>query len=293
MTATPQSPRVDGHAHCFVRGLTLAEGRRYAPDYDAPIAAYLTMLDTHGLTHGVLVQPSFLGTDNGYLLAALRTAPRRLRGIAMLEPDASADTIAEMAAAGVVGVRLNLLGKDDPDLMAEPWRGHLRRIADAGWQVEIQCEAARLPRLLPPLLAAGVTIVVDHFGRPDARLGVDDPGFHSLLGAAVFPQVWVKLSGAYRLGANGENLARRAAQDLRDAFGPDRLVWGSDWPHTQFERVAQTGAALAALETWLPNPTLHARVLGANAIRLFGFPAQPASAACQAGHWPIKAAKAS
>lgn len=293
MTAAPQPMRVDGHAHCFVRGLKLAEGRRYAPDYDAPVAAYLAMLDAHGLTHGVLVQPSFLGTDNSYLLAALRTAPQRLRGIAMLEPDASADAMAELAAAGVVGVRLNLLGKDDPDLMAEPWRTHLKRIADAGWQVELQCEAGRLPGLLPPLLACGATIVVDHFGRPDPWLGGDDPGFHSLLGAAVFPQVWVKLSGAYRLGANGERLARRAASELGEAFGPGRLVWGSDWPHTQFERSARTGAALAALETWLPNATLRTRVLGANAARLFGFPVQPASAACHAGHWPTTAARAS
>ena len=76
---------IDTHAHVFARGLTLAEGRRYAPDYDAPVEDYLRRLDENGLSHGVLVQPSFLGTDNGFMLDALRRHPDRLRGIEAAE----------------------------------------------------------------------------------------------------------------------------------------------------------------------------------------------------------------
>lgn len=291
MTALPM--RVDTHAHCFLQSLPLAEGRRYAPGYDAPVIDYLSMLDANGLTHGVLVQPSFLGTDNSYLLSALRVAPNRLRGIAMLAPTIATEEMARLAEAGIVGVRLNLIGKDDPDLAAEPWSGHLRRLADAGWQVEVQVEAARLPRLLPVLLATGVTVVIDHFGRPHADLGIDDPGFLVLLAAGRCRQVWVKLSGSYRLGPDGPALARLAAAELYQAFGPTRLVWGSDWPHTQFESSVNPAAALAALGEWVPNPAMRARVLGASAAALFGFDAQPASAAHQCGQSATSSARAS
>lgn len=269
--ALTSAMRVDSHAHCFVRGLSLAEGRRYAPTYDAPVADYLAMLDANGLTHGVLVQPSFLGTDNSYLVSALRTAPSRLVGIAMLPPSAPAEEIARLSAEGVVGVRLNLIGKDDPDLTSEPWRNHLRLLALAGWQVELQCEARRLPGLVPHLVGAGVSVVVDHFGRPDAGMGLKDPGFQFLLVAGAQWPIWVKLSGAYRLGADGPALARRAAAELWQSFGPSRLVWGSDWPHTQFETVADVPAAVAGLAEWIPESEARGHVLGGAAALLFGF----------------------
>lgn len=263
--------RVDSHAHCFVKGAPLAEGRRYAPGYDAKVIDYLSMLDANGLTHGVLVQPSFLGTDNSYLVSALRVAPQRLRGIVMLEPGVPAEEIARLSAEGVVGQRLNLIGKDDPDLTSEPWRNHLRRLAQAGWQVEVQCEARRLPGLLPHLVAAGVTVVVDHFGRPDAAMGISDPGFQFLLVAGREWPIWVKLSGAYRLGTDGLALARRAAAELLRSFGSSRLVWGSDWPHTQFETAADVPSALAGLEEWVPDDAARGQILGNAAALLFGF----------------------
>ena len=77
---------VDSHAHVFLQGLALADTRRHTPDYDAPLTQYLGLLDAHGLSHGVLVQPSFLGTDNSHLVQALRAAPARLRGVAVVDP---------------------------------------------------------------------------------------------------------------------------------------------------------------------------------------------------------------
>src|SRR3954447_14777689 len=97
---------VDTHAHVFTRRLALAGDRRYAPSYDAPAAAYLAMLDRNGMSHGVLVQPSFLGTDNTYLVQTLRQAPDRLRGIAVVDPEAEPDELQALARGGVVGIRL-------------------------------------------------------------------------------------------------------------------------------------------------------------------------------------------
>ena len=139
---------VDCHAHVFLRALTFAPGRRYTPDYDAPLESYLARLDRHGLSHGILVQPSFLGTDNSYLLRALAACPARLRGIAVVPDDAPRAALDALDRAGIVGLRLNLIGAPDPDFATPSWRRHLADVAALGWQIEIQAEAGRLPRLL-------------------------------------------------------------------------------------------------------------------------------------------------
>ena len=130
---------VDCHAHVFKRGLPLADVRRYAPDYYATPEDYIKVLDANGVSHAVLVQPSFLGTDNHYLLDVLRRYPR-FRGIAR----GSADK------AAVVGIRLDLSSATHPQLDIEPWPALLKL------QVEVQAEARRWPVLLPPLSKAGV-----------------------------------------------------------------------------------------------------------------------------------------
>ncbi len=270
---------VDTHAHIFRRGLPLAAGRRYAPDYDAPLGDFLRQLDANGIACGVLVQPSFLGTDNSYLLAALKEQPERLRGIVVVEPTVSADELATLAAAGVVGIRLNLVGANLPDLRVGPWPGFLERLARLDWLVDVQREARDLSLVVTPLLAAGVKVVVDHFGRPDPRLGIEDPGFRSLLAVAATRRVWVKLSGAYRNGAGavGEALAAAAADRLLAAFGTDRLLWGSDWPHTQFESVVTYPAVRAQCDRWVPHGGDRLAILGETPAALYrlGAPASP------------------
>ncbi len=122
-TCTKPITGIDCHAHVFSRDLELAAVRRYTPGYDATLAQYLSHLHAHGLSHGVLVQPSFLGTDNRYLLAALRQAPEQLRGVVVVERDVSRAELDDMARLGVVGVRLNLMGKALPDFRDAAWNG--------------------------------------------------------------------------------------------------------------------------------------------------------------------------
>ena len=221
----------------------------------------------------MLVQPSFLGTDNSYLIEALAEYPTRLRGIAVVAPDIARTALDDLERAGVVGLRLNLIGEPDPALGSLGWRRHLAAVAERGWQIEIQAEAHRLRWILPPLIDAGVAVVVDHFGKPDPEQGVDDPGFRHLLSLGPSRAVWVKLSGAYRTGdiERGQAIAAAAVPLLKEAFGLDRLVWGSDWPHTQFEAVASYPNALALLGEWLPDAAERAIVLGESAAQLFRF----------------------
>lgn len=275
VTALVTPLHVDCHAHVFERSLPLAERRRYSVDYDATPAAYVAMLAANGMERGILVQPSFLGFDNRYLLRAIALRPDALRGISALDKATSFDAMRDMAQAGIVGIRLNLIGRADPELQSSEWRRHLDRVAMLGWQVEVQCEAARLPRLLPALVGSGVRIVIDHFGRPDAKLGVADPGFSYLLDSAGTGRVWVKLSGAYRVGAV---VADKAAPLLLAAFGPRRLVWGSDWPHTQFEREATPFAARASLDRWVPDLNVCKTILSHTPAALFGFDAATSAA---------------
>jgi len=264
---------IDTHAHVFERGLPLANARRYAPTYDAPLPAYLAQLDAHGVSHGVLVQPSFLGVDNSYLLAALKQAPQRLRGVAVIDPAAPETLLAQMNAEGIVGIRLNLIGAADPQLKSPVWQAALARLHALGWHVELHVEARRLPTLLQSLLEAQVNVVVDHFGRPDPALGVDDPGFAALLAAGRSRRVWVKISGAYRNGANGrgEAIAQAAMPRLKDALGLDRLVWGSDWPHTQFESQINYDKMWAFAGVLLPSAADRKQVLVDTPAQLFRF----------------------
>ena len=264
---------IDCHAHVFRRDLPMPDRRRAPSGYDATVDDYLRQLDTHRMSHGVLIQPSFLGTDNSYLVAALRAHPDRLRGVAVVEPGIAADELQALAAAGVVGIRLNLIGLPTPDFAAPAWAvllGQLRRLQ---WQVEVHQVAGKLEPVMDPLLAAGLDVVVDHFGRPDETLGVDDPGFRYLLSTGRSRQVWVKLSAAYRNGGHGvgEATALAAVPLLKASHGLERLVWGSDWPHTLFEHSADYTTERQLLDAWLPDARERDIVLGSTPRALFRF----------------------
>ena len=266
---------VDCHAHVYRRDLPMPDRRRAPSGYDATIEDYLRMLDTHGVSHGVLVQPSFLGTDNSYLVSALRAHPDRLRGVAVVDPGIAASELQALSAAGVVGIRLNLIGLATPDFASTVWAGFLRQLRQMHWQVEVHQVAGKLEPLIDPLLTAGLDVVVDHFGRPDDALGADDPGFRYLLSTGRSRQVWVKLSGAYRNGGHGagEATALAAVPLLKASHGLDRLLWGSDWPHTLFERSANYTAERQLLDAWLPDAVERDIVLRRTPQALFRFAA--------------------
>lgn len=263
--------RVDTHAHIFMTSLPLAAGHRHAPQYEATLAQYLRLLDEHAITYGLLTAPSFLGTDNSYLLAGLDAAKGRLRGTVIVDPQTSRTALEALAARGVCGVRLNLFRKperDLPNLCAPSWRSLFAMCAELGWHVEIYDEGPRLARWLPQIMETGVRVVVDHFGSPDPIAQVDCPGFRTVLSGFASGRLWVKLSAPYRVG---EPLAATYAQRLLAEGGARRLVWGSDWPWTQNEAGRSYGRCLEWLEDWIPDAAARATILGETPIELFGY----------------------
>ncbi len=264
---------IDTHAHIFRRGLPLAPGARYSSDYDAPVEDYLKQLDANGMTHGVLVQISFLGTDNSYIVDGIKASKGRLKGIAVVDPTIFYNDMKQLDVAGIVGLRLNLVGRPIPDFTADPWPEHLKRAAALGWQVEVHREAKDMEAIVGPLLKAGVNVVVDHFGRFDGAQGVNDPGFKYLLTQGASKRLWVKVSAAYRNGKDGagETAALAAYPLLRDALGADRLLFGSDWPHTTFEKTVNFANQKAFFEKMVPNAAERKLILGENAAKLFRF----------------------
>ena len=262
---------IDAHAHVFTRGLKLSIAARYAPDYDASWQTLLALAEKNGVGRAVILQPSFLGYDNSYLFSALRAEPGRLRGVPWISPsvETTADDWEEMTRIGVKGLRFPIFGLPNPQWSA--YRDMLAEALKRDWPIHLHVEGKRLPDMLPMLLDDGHKVVIPHFGMFDRKLGpLRDPGFELLLQKASTGRIWVVLSGAYRVGLER---ARPAGPLLLSSFGPDRLMWGSDWPHidTDLDRVTTYSKTLQLLEELVPDAATRQKILVDTPARLYGF----------------------
>ncbi|RYY98262.1 MAG: hypothetical protein EOO24_18725, partial [Comamonadaceae bacterium] len=164
--------------------------------------------------------------------------------------------------------RLNLIGAAQPDLRDNAWRALLERARRLNWHVEVHVALAALPKVGQAIVDSGCPLVVDHFGRPGAS---DDAGLHWLLQSARSGRVWVKLSAGYRNWPPGSPMAATAATQLLAHFGGERLVWGSDWPHTQHRDLASFAGSLDALARWVPDDAARHAILVDTPYQLFRF----------------------
>ncbi len=254
---------VDVHFHVFDAHIA-QPGARYVPGYDAPLATWQAAAAPLGVTRGVLVQPSFLGSDHRRLRTELAAHPDTLRGVAVVAPSVSAAELAALHTAGVRAIRLNLVGTDH-NLAA--WQGpHAPwpQLAALGWHVELHTDRGALPAALAQL-PADLPLVIDHMGKPDAA-HPHDPTVRALARRAQHTPVHVTLSGAYRLGGLD---AGALARLWRDELGPRALLWGSDWPCTNHEAEADIPRLRAALDSWLPDPAERHAVLVDNPGRVY------------------------
>ena len=261
MNLLSSSVRVDCHFHVFEAGQAVAQAR-YVPAYAATIEQWSQQAGAVGVSHGVLVQPSFLGVDNRLLLSTLAAHPGRLIGVAVVSPNTAPRELAAMHALGVRGVRLNLSGRSHD---VSDWaREHALWdcLLSMGWHVQVHTDPGRLPDVLP-LLPSSLHVVVDHMAKPLKPLA-GDPTLR-LLGRLGPERVSVKLSGGYRLGAVDP---RETARSLLEALGSSALLWGSDWPCTNFEAWADYPTLYGSLAQWLPQAHLD-EVTRINPLRLY------------------------
>jgi len=274
LTRVPPLTGIDSHAHIFAKNMTFASARRYTPKHDALLTDYFFHLDSIGFSHGVLVQPSFLGTDNSYMLAALAQEKGRLRGVAVIDPATSIESLQQMATTGVTGIRLNMIGQPKPDFSDKQFVNMLEQVASLNWHIELHQHVALLPELIRQLLPFGTKMVIDHFGRPDSGLGIDHADFKHVVQLAAQEQLWLKISGIYRLSDNvpqNNHFARAALKDLLGAFDSQRLVIGSDWPHTQYEERTDFNKVMAELLTLTDEFGVTEALTKKNPALLFGF----------------------
>lgn len=261
MAILSSSLSVDTHFHIFDSGVAI-QGARYVPGYAATLDHWWALAGAAGVTHGVLVQPSFLGTDNRLMLEGLAAHPERLVGVAVVKPTISAKQLTEMHTVGVRGIRLNLVGGnhcvDEWNLNSVLW-DHLIAL---GWHVEIHTDPGRLPDVLPKL-PNGLRVVVDHMAKPLGALP-SDPTLQ-ILHRYGPDRVMVKLSGAYRqAGVDAFDLA----QALLGELGSSALVWGSDWPCTNHESCANYRSLRSSLTRWVGDSHSD-EIMRVNPMRLY------------------------
>jgi predicted TIM-barrel fold metal-dependent hydrolase len=237
----------DCHVHVF-DGAGTAPGAHYTP-VPRPLAQIESVAQAHGCGHLVLVQPSVYGSDNSLMLHALRAATGRHRGVVVLHGEESDADLDAMHAAGVRGARFNLVSPVGSTLEAVPeLLERLVPIVQArGWHLQWYAQPAQLPQIEAWQKACGLPFVLDHLSGLTAA-HVDDTAAWDSLRALADAGAWIKLSGWYRLQATApygalQPLVRRIAE----CFG-ERMVWGSDWPHTSF--APQALPAYASL--WQP-----------------------------------------
>ena len=267
----------DTHAHIMgpKARYDFSPARIYTPP-DCLLNDYLHMLDTLGVERAVLVQPSVYGTDNTAMLDAMKTANGRLRGVAVVEEDISESGLKALNDAGVRGVRVNIVDVKDrkPGTLPMPMLKKLaQRIAPLGWHMEFLMHADEFPDLDRQFADFPVDIVLGHLGYLTVGKTPDDPGFQALLRLMKAGKAWVKLTGPYRITAGPLPYPDTApfAKALLEA-NPERVIWGTDWPHVMLKGSMPNDGALAdVLFDWIPDPTLRQQVLVRNPEKLYGF----------------------
>jgi len=266
----------DCHAHVCgpASRYPYVPNRLYTPK-DALPADYRQMLDSLGMERGVLVQPSIYGTDNQAMLDALAADPQRLRGVAVVPYDIHARELEKLHQAGVRGVRQNIVDLKEGKgvLPLDELRRLAVKVKPFGWHVEFLMHVDEFPDLERQLADFPVDVVFGHLGYVSTSKSPSEPGFQALLRLMKDGRAWVKLTAPYRLTMSALPYGDTDvfARALVDA-APQRLVWGTDWPHVFIKTaMPEDRKLLGLLEHWVPDREMRKRILVDHPAELYGF----------------------
>jgi predicted TIM-barrel fold metal-dependent hydrolase len=267
----------DTHAHVCgpLDQYPCIPNRLYTPPPET-FPMYRAMLDTLGVERAVLTQPSVYGTDNRCLLDALAQGGESVRGVAVVDASITDTELRAMDDAGIRGIRINIVDRRDNRnvLNMDELMPIARRIAELDWHIEFLLHSDAVPDLAGSIAKLPVPVVLGHLGYVHAeRGGANNPGFHALLKLIEAGQTWVKLTAPYRISA--EDMPFRDTNAMAHALvrtAPERLIWGTDWPHVKIDKAMPNDGEIAdILLDWVPDVAIRHMILVENPIALYGF----------------------
>jgi predicted TIM-barrel fold metal-dependent hydrolase len=266
----------DCHAHVFCgNAIPYAAERVYTPHPSQMGTAkqFAAVLESHGISHGLLVGAGVYGTDNSCLLDAIASSRGMFKGIALVKPGSTERDLAALADRGVVGLRINLMNNGLRELTEPGADKLLAQAKEMNWFVQVHYQKDELVPAVPILRKAGVRLMFDHFGRPDVARGVNSPGFQALLEFGREGKSIIKLSGPFRASVDGapyHDVDPFIAAAIK-SYTLEHCVWGSDWPWVRMDERVDYGPVLNCVSRWLPDPRDMDKVLKQNPAKLFGF----------------------
>lgn len=277
-TAVPHTPlpvgACDCHIHVYDARVPAAAGATLHPP-DASVADYRRIQQRMGTQRAVLVTPSTYGADNRPMLAGLAELGEAGRGVAVITCDESSDALHTLHQQGVRGVRINLSQGvlhqvSDIEKVAQ-------RIAHLGWHLQLLMPLDQLAALERSLFDLPIDWVFDHFGRVTPELYGQHPAHERLLALLHERRAWVKLSGGYLVSPSNRSDDPQLLPLARSFIdtAPDRVVWGSDWPHATASAgrhpMPDDAAQVDALARWVSDADLLRQILVTNPEQLYGF----------------------
>jgi predicted TIM-barrel fold metal-dependent hydrolase len=247
---------IDTHFHCFERRLKIADGARHQPQYDALFSDLQTHWQAHGIKRGVIIQPSFLGIDNSYLLQICEQSAQSIRGVAVITPEISFHELSRMHESGIRGIRFNWVGLAKWSDVANSAWAHVRSSMQAlGWHVQLHIEGHRLDEAARCFDNWKMPIVIDHLGRPSsANVATHAQTLQSMVSRR---PTYIKLSAPYRCNADAPGSFDAVSAALLKSVGSERLLWGSDWPFTQHESSQSYDAVIADYKHVCADPAVR------------------------------------
>ncbi len=268
---------VDTHVHVFAPPYKLSPHRGYNPP-DSTLADLKHLHTTLGIDRVVFTQPSVYGVDNSAILdgmAALNAeSPDRARAVAAITLDIRDDELAALDARGVRGVRLNTDNKGGMPIATAAIPDLAARIAPLRWHIEFLFPGKDIIALMPTLAAVRVPISIAHFAYQPATAGVSAPGFKALIELMRRGNTWMKISGANRVSATDllpYDDVKPMAEALIEA-APDRIMWGTDWPHPNKYLVnPNDGDLVGAFGDWVTDDAMRRRIMVDNPAEFYRF----------------------
>jgi predicted TIM-barrel fold metal-dependent hydrolase len=274
------------HIHGDPAKFPFFSGRVYTPEMALPEEQAALHKALH-IKRVVIVTPSVYGTDNSATLYGMKARGADARGVAVIDDKTPESELNAMNQAGIRGIRINLAtsGTNDPAIGRQRLESAIARLKSRNWHIQMYTNLPLIPAIKDIVATAPMPLVFDHFAGALAARGVDQPGFVDLLDMVRSGKAYVKISGAYRaseLGPDYSDVVPLAKALI--AANPDRIIWGTDWPHPNSAQVPgrkptdlaplyqiDDGRLFNQLPVWAPDAAIRRKILVDNPVRLYEF----------------------